>query len=253
MSRHPAAARKAFSLMEIATSMAIVAVLLALLIPVLTKARSAGHAAVSQANLRQIATAWNAYMIDHEQFPTPDFGGGRLPEWTYGGVEFVGRDNTVALLPQARPINSYLGVATGSESTARAAEIFHSPADRGFTSIAGRTPLVVKSFYNTFGTSYIANPELVDPDRTGRVAPLTSLARTRPEALRLHEVEVSHSRLVLLGEPEWFYASRDSNHRATWWGTPGLANVALLDSSVTFTTFPDAIASGRLTDVPFRR
>jgi prepilin-type N-terminal cleavage/methylation domain-containing protein len=54
-----------FTLIELLVVMAIVAVLVAILLPCLSRAREAGRRAVCMGNLRQIQTAWWAYATDH--------------------------------------------------------------------------------------------------------------------------------------------------------------------------------------------
>lgn len=229
---------RAFSIIEVLVSLAIVAVLMAILVPSLARARLAGYAAVSQANLKQIAAAWSAYLVDHEQFPAQ----GDAPEWFYGGVEFGPDADPV--LDRRRPINAYLG---DDGSARRLAEVFRSPVDTGFTdaaSVGGR------SFFNWYGTSYLANRELVDPTRPG----FHSFTRVALP-LRLAEIQVSASRLILVGEPEWHYASPPfpvGDARASWWRQPGQANVATLDGAARFAVFPDALGAG-LTRYPFTR
>ncbi|MEM8737367.1 MAG: prepilin-type N-terminal cleavage/methylation domain-containing protein [Planctomycetota bacterium] len=69
-----------FSLIELVVVIAVVALLIGLLLPVLAKARGAGEAAVCLSNMRQLATATTGYAHDHGQrLPQPsqdgDIGG----------------------------------------------------------------------------------------------------------------------------------------------------------------------------------
>jgi prepilin-type N-terminal cleavage/methylation domain-containing protein len=54
-----------FTLIELLAVIAIVAVLMAILFPILNRAREAGRRAKCLGNLRQIQTAWFAYAVDH--------------------------------------------------------------------------------------------------------------------------------------------------------------------------------------------
>ena len=58
--------RRGFSLIELLIVLGIIAVLLALLMPVGRKARAMAHLASCQNNLRQIGVALRAYEMDHD-------------------------------------------------------------------------------------------------------------------------------------------------------------------------------------------
>jgi prepilin-type N-terminal cleavage/methylation domain-containing protein/prepilin-type processing-associated H-X9-DG protein len=58
--------RKGFTLIELLVVIAVIAILLALLFPVLRSAREAGHRAVCLSNLRQLTLAWIAYAAEHD-------------------------------------------------------------------------------------------------------------------------------------------------------------------------------------------
>lgn len=61
--------RRAFTLIEILVVLAIIAVLAAILLPVLSTVREKGRAAVCQSNLKQIGTSITMYTQDWEHFP----------------------------------------------------------------------------------------------------------------------------------------------------------------------------------------
>lgn len=60
-----------FTLIELLIVIAIVALLIGILLPVLSAARKAGQAAVCLSNVRQIATAANVFATDNRQFLFP--------------------------------------------------------------------------------------------------------------------------------------------------------------------------------------
>lgn len=64
---HRMARRKAFTLIELLVVIAIIAILAAILFPVLAQARIAGKKAVSLSNMRQVGLAMRMYMDDNNQ------------------------------------------------------------------------------------------------------------------------------------------------------------------------------------------
>lgn len=60
---------RGFTLIELLAVIAIIAVLFAIIIPVIGRVRSFGQNSVCQSNLRQIWTACNLYATEHHQFP----------------------------------------------------------------------------------------------------------------------------------------------------------------------------------------
>ncbi len=236
-------AAPAFSLVELVISVAVVAVLIGLLLPLLTLARSTSLTTVCQNNLRQIGIGYQGYLQDHERFPSPTgarFGG---PEWGYGGVDFVG-EQRVPVVSASRPINAYLSTPA-LEDRERVAQVFHCPADRG---VAPGTPLPGQPLtwdqdlahiplFDRFGTSYLANPTLADRSRTlGPLAPR--------EPVRLAELAVSTSRLLVAGDPVWHLATReirDTNDPAladlSWHAEKATGNMLAADGSVRFVTY----------------
>lgn len=222
---------RGFSLIELLVSIAVMAVLLAILIPGLVHARNAGYGAVCANNLRQIGTAWQGYLHEHDSFPrySPQ------PDWRYGGVVFAGARRLPVLDP-ARPINRYLDSGERPEGASHElAALYRCPADKGIwdreEAQAGRPGLSVlggKSAYDFYGTSYRANPYLMD----------STVARidNRQRSLKLSEIAGVSSRLILMGDPAWYYSSvpienPDSKLDASW-HAPGRGNILALDGSV---------------------
>jgi len=228
---------RGFSLIELLISIAIVAVLLSILLPGLSYARKLSSSAVCASNLRQIGMAWEGYQDDPRnqgQAPRTE----SEPMWRYGGVSFRGTER-VAVLDAERPINRYLADDAALDSKSMA-QLFRCPGDAGvFARGSGNgttrnSILSRESCYQTFGTSYRANESVIEvplDDGTGLMRPLKS-----------HEVYVSASRLLVLGDTAWYYGTRAANHsdagfEASWHGKQDAGNMLSADGSVRFETF----------------
>lgn len=240
---------RAFSLLELIVVIAVVAVLVGLLLPMLLHARESGYRAVCASNLRQLNVGWSSYLQDNkERFP--QFG--EQPDWTYGGASFVGPDER-PVLASDRPINRYLVENTSAGQGTELSAIFRCPSDagvfrRGETSHgrAGQSVLSRGTCFREFGTSYRANGMLLNSTLAG----LDTLERP----LYRHEILVDHSRLLLTGDAAWYYASRDAGNaeatlEASWHGSRDAGNMLAADGSTRFVRFGD-LAQANITIAP---
>lgn len=99
--------KKAFTLIELLTVIAVIAVLSAILIPAVGRARESANQSKCVSNLRQIGVAVQSYANDHK---------GRYPEASFSGPD--GK-------PWCRVIEPYVGMESdGTES----GNLFHCPA-----------------------------------------------------------------------------------------------------------------------------
>ena len=64
--------RRAFTLLEVLVVIAVIAILTALLLPVLSRAKDSGRRAACTSNLHQLFIATSLYAADHEGVYPPD-------------------------------------------------------------------------------------------------------------------------------------------------------------------------------------
>lgn len=229
---HTPRSHRGFSLLELLVSLAIVALLVAMLLPLLAQTQRLAHRAACASNLRQIGFAWQAYMNDNEQLPQHT----DAPDWAYGGVRFVGPDHT-AVADAARPINAYLDTDQSGQS-ALALGVFRDAADRGITKRDEPLESILPNSdgcYETFGTSYRANMFLLNSTAAG----IDALRRP----LKVAEITAQPSRLLLVGDPVWYFAIQDAGSPDyafdARWHDPDSAsgNMAAFDGSVRWVRF----------------
>lgn len=94
--------RRGFSLVELLVVIGIIAVLIAILLPSLRKARISAQSAASLSNLRQLAVAVHGYKIDNRgYFPLtwPQVAGERRVRWADGVYPYL-RSTEVYMSPQ---------------------------------------------------------------------------------------------------------------------------------------------------------
>ncbi len=229
---------RAFTVIELLISIAIVAILVGILLPALGIARETAHTSLCASNLKQIGTAWQLYLEEHDQFPRHT----SAPDWRYGGVVFVGADQR-AILDVQRPINAYMesGLPTGEAGPVT--RLFECPSDKGIfprsSSVKHAPPSILPggaTAYEHFGTSYRANPFLMD----STAAKIDALKR--PLTLSEIDIAVNASRMLLMGDPVWFYASMpegttDPALDASWHRRRGAGNMLAVDGSIRFMEF----------------
>lgn len=228
--------RRALTILEVLVAIGIVAILLALLVPGLLQARRAAAASLCASNARQIAIGWASYAQNHDLFPAAD----TLPAWRFGGVRFLGKSE-FAVLDEGRPLNEHVADASDETGTGRGAAVYECQSDTGvrrFEPSIGRWESVLNGMtcYRAYGTSYRANDFLLD-------ATLTGLDTDR-RALKPVEVTAQPSRLIILGDPAWYYATLpasdpQSAYDASWHGVPRAGQVATLDTAVRFLRFDE--------------
>ena len=152
--------RRAFTLIELLVVVAIIALLLAMLLPALSGARARSQRVKCQANLRTIGHAVQFYLTENrDAFPDAPF---------YGCLGYIGRSMYHALLgsqtpEHLRPMNRYFGVednivGEGPQVERKHNDSFECPSDRGdaYFKLPGK-------YFVEHGTSYTYASELAEP------------------------------------------------------------------------------------------
>jgi len=98
---------KAFTLIELLVVIAIVAILAALLLPVLSKAKEKGHAIKCISNMKQLTVCWLMYAEDNNEWLVPNWillAGGDAPPvaWISGSVRNLQQATNVACIENGR-------------------------------------------------------------------------------------------------------------------------------------------------------
>jgi prepilin-type N-terminal cleavage/methylation domain-containing protein len=120
---HRIKARWAFTLIELLVVIAVIAILAALLVPALARAKEQARLAQCINNLRQIAIGFELYRNDNQDRFPPLGRGSKWISFQYGGGDPDRRfqDNSAALPATNRPLWEHM----------KSREVFHCPADKG--------------------------------------------------------------------------------------------------------------------------
>jgi prepilin-type N-terminal cleavage/methylation domain-containing protein len=197
--------RRAFTLIELLVVVAIIALLLSILVPALSGARSQAKRVKCQANLRTIGHAVQFYLGDYrDTFPDAPF---------YGCLGYIGRSQYHALLgsqtPESqRPMNHYFGVENdmvgdGPQVERKRNDLFQCPSDRGdaYFKLPGE-------YFIEHGTSYVYASEIAE-------FPVPTFGVRSCRNLRLNDVKFTTKKIVFQ-EPVFNPSFDVTDPRANW-------------------------------------
>jgi hypothetical protein len=217
---------------------AVLSVLMAILLPVLGKARTAARRTRCQANLKAIGLGYLAYLADSSgRFygdPTGISYPARVPANPI--VTFGGWRGTSLRVPH-RPVNAYLGLPAEGAGERSAARLFHCPEDT-----LGNIPPGDPNFgtvYADLGNSYEASRFIITPGvipTEGIPEPWRTINERikAPGAVTLNTIS-QHQGLLWIGD-YWWISQWDplSTHCGDWHGRRHHFCVAFLDGHASF-------------------
>ncbi len=144
----------AFTLIELLVVIAIIAILAALLLPALARAREKAWTIQCANNLKQLETCWHLYALDYRDLVVPNNSVNNVNTNGYGGAIAVG---TSWCLADPTTVNVQSGMLFEYN---RSLGIYHCPADRStLTDPSGTTPGTVRARSYNMSQSVNGFPE----------------------------------------------------------------------------------------------
>jgi general secretion pathway protein G len=145
--------RRAFTLIEVLVVISIIAIVAAILLPVIARVKAEAKKTACLSNLSQIGKAMLMYMTDYDDL----FPYGLDPVDKNQPVIWSGYPAWYAEIPYMPMLHEVL------QPYIRSREVFHCPSDTGSEVVDNQFPLVLKSspsMFATFGSSYFYRTEL---------------------------------------------------------------------------------------------
>lgn len=216
--------RKGFTLIELLVVIAIIAILAAILFPVFANARERARQISCLSNVKQITQAILMFADDND---------GRMPSYrsAWGTVN-----------PNSE-VRWWLAIKPYTKSD----KIFQCPADDGTRSLSWKKPLSFQTDGNTYGTSYMLNPTILQGK--GTFGDYTALAAGVPATQGGWKIEAipNPTGIAMLADLSGTYhRTADSYHYALYgdsWGS----NYGFFDGHCQYISVPKLWAEGNAT------
>jgi prepilin-type N-terminal cleavage/methylation domain-containing protein len=168
-------ANRGFTLIEMLVAISIIAVLISILLPAMSRAREQGNKVVCMSNMKEIGSAIACYLSENDNLPwTYVQGDGdtyldvdRYSSYSWGGMKAISpvpgeeHGDWALVPPELRPLNRYIDPTA---RTSDAIKVVKCPGDRsavspdvddpnqGMIEVEGR-----RSSWEAYGTSYSIN------------------------------------------------------------------------------------------------